>query len=205
MSTFLSLHIKSSDQHKVIELLKELSGTQLINNGAYPKDFDDNMLVDENADPSYLLVHEPANGWIYVDINSFKTLYDYCEKISATLNTQVIQIMGQTNSDAYYFSSYDQGVLKREINVFHGDYDLTVDKGSKFHFEKDLIPADEDDYEDIFDMDALEIYCREFGFELLYDPSASSNYSILRKKNSGATVKEYVAKYTTSKPWWKFW
>lgn len=53
MGTFLSLHIKSSNQSHVSKLLQELSDADEMTLGRYPKELDENILMDENADPTF--------------------------------------------------------------------------------------------------------------------------------------------------------
>ena len=92
-----------------------------------------------------------------------------------------------------------------EIEIYHGDFDNIIDKGEKFSFEKpSLIPACDEDYENLFDRDTLEQYCKEFGFDLFYD-EPPDYYYILKNQKLGKTINEYAASYKKTKPWWKFW
>ena len=187
-----------------MKLLQELSCADQLITGPYPKELNDNILLGEYANPTFLAISDVQNGWITVQINSFQKLYDWAEIISKELNTSFIQIIGQTVSDVYYFLLYENGVLRREIEIYHGELDNITDKGEKFPFEKpSLVPINEGDYKDIFDRDTLEFYCKEFGFDLFEYPEPDL-YFILKKKNLGTTIKKYVLA-NQPKPWWKFW
>ena len=203
MGTFLSIHIKSNNQSQITKLLQELSDADDMTNGLYPKDFYENIIPNENAAPTYLVVSNAENGWIHVDINSFKKLHKWLEQISKELNTSVIQILGQTVSDAYYFLMYENGVLRREIDIYHGDFEITTDIGEKFSFEKkSLIPENEEDYDNLFDIDSIAEYCSALGFDLFHDRSQES-FFVLRKETSHKTLKQITS--LSNKPWWKFW
>jgi len=205
MATFISLQIKSDNRAHIAKLLQELSDINEMTHGSYPKELDENLLLDENADPSYITIGNVQNGWTTIQINSFKKLHKWVEKISKELSTSVIQIMGQTASDVYYFLMYDKGILRREIEIYRGDFDNTIDIGEKFSFEKPpLIPQSDEDYQNLFDRDSLEQYCKEFGFDLFYDVQPDF-YFILRNRKIGKTLKKYATSYSKTKPWWKFW
>ena len=205
MATFTSLHIQSDNRAHIAKILQELSDINEMTHGSYPKELDENLLFDENADPSYMAIGNVQNGWTTVQINSFKKLHKWAAKISKELNTSVIQIIGQTTSDVYYFLMYDKGNLRREIEIYHGDFDNAIDIGEKFSFEKpSLIPQSDEDYQNLFDRDSLEQYCKKFGFDLFYDVQPDF-YLILRNRKIGKTLKEYAASYSKTKPWWKFW
>lgn len=127
-------------------------------------------MLDENANPNFIAISDVQNDWISVQLNSFKKLHDWAKKISKELNTIVVQVVGQTASDAYYFLMYDKGNLRREIEIYYGELDNIIDKGEKFPFEKSsLVPLNDDDYENLFDRDTLEQYCKELGFDLFSD------------------------------------
>lgn len=204
MATFLSLHIKSDKQGHILKILQNLSDADEMIYDSYPKELDDNIVLNENEYPSYLAISNSENGWTHVHINSFKKLYDWCERISNELNTSCIQVMGQTVTDAYYFLMYENGVFRREIDIYHGDLDNIIDKGEKFAFEKDSLIGSGEDFENVFDRDMLEFYCKELGFNLV-DNNSNSLYFIMKKIKAGKTINDFINSYTRSKPWWKFW
>jgi hypothetical protein len=205
MSTFISFHIKSDNRVHIAKLLKELSHVDEMTCGTYPTALDDNILLSDQADPTFMAVGDTHNGWTSVQLNSFKKLHNWAEKISKELDTIFIHIIGQTASDVYYFLMYDKGFLRREIEIYYGDLENTTDKGEKFSFEKPcLIPQSDDDYKNIFDRETLEQYCQEFGFDLFFEDEFDSYY-ILRSKRLGKTIREYAASYSNPKPWWRFW
>lgn len=205
MATFISLHIKSDNRIQIAKVLQELSGINQVTQGPYPKELNENILLDENANPTYIAIGNVQNGWTTVQINSFKKLHNWTEKISKELDTAVIQIMGQTVSDVYYFLMYDKGTMRREIEIYHGDFDNITDKGDKFSFEKSsLVPANDEDYKNLFDRDTLEQYCKEFAFDLFYD-EPPEYYYILRNQKLGKTLNEYATSFKKTRPWWKFW
>ena len=173
--------------------------------GEYPKELDENILLDDKAYPTYMAIGNVQNGWTTVQINSFKKLHDWTRKISKELDTTGIQIMGQTASEVYYFLIYEKGNMRREIEIYHGDFDNIIDEGTKFPFEKpSLVPINDEDYEDLFDNDTLEQYCKEFGFDLFYD-EPPEYYYILRNQKIGRTISDYVSSHKKEKPWWKLW
>ena len=185
--------------------MQELSSVDEMTSGIYPKELDHNILLSDKTDPTFIAIGNTQNGWTSVQLNSFKKLHNWAQKISKELNTTFIHIIGQTASDVYYFLVYERGLLRREIEIYYGDLDNTTDKGEKFSFEKpSLIPASDEDYENIFDRDTLEQYCKAFGFDLFYQDEYDSYY-ILRKKVLGKTIREYAASYNKPKPWWRFW
>ena len=205
MATFISLHIKSDNRIHIAKILQELSDVNQMTIGAYPKELDENILLDDKANPTYIAIGNVQNGWTTVQINSFKKLHNWTEKISKELDTTVIQVMGQTASDVYYFLMYDKGNMRREIEIYHGDFDNIIDIGEKFPFEKpSLVPANDEDYKHLFDRDTLELYCQEFGFDLFYD-EPPDNYYILKNQNSSKTLNRHVGFYEKTKPWWKIW
>lgn len=175
-------------------------------NGTAPPEFHNSILMDENALPSFMLVENVNNGWTGVKLNSFNRLHPWMEQISRELDTTAIHIIGQTVSDVYYFQVYEKGVLRRNIEIYHGDYDQSIDEGNKFPFEKaSLIPQD-DDWEnfDAFDIDTIQAYCKQFGFDI-FNESEPGHYIILKKKDIGDTIQKYMRRGARSKPWWKFW
>ncbi|MFL9483385.1 hypothetical protein ACI6Q2_11455 [Chitinophagaceae bacterium LWZ2-11] len=204
MSTFISFHIKSDDRNEIANLLQELSGVeQITEDVSYPNDLFRNILMVENADPSFLAVGNVENGWTTVYLNSFKKLNNWAQKISQRLDTTFIHVIGQNTSDVYYFLVYESGELKREIEVYHGDLENVIDKGDRLWFEKEsLVPLHEEDYDNLFDIDTIEQYCKEFGFQLFPEVQPKC-YLILRKKHLGMTMERCIASY--KKPWWKFW
>lgn len=205
MSTFISFHIKSENRIHIVKILQELGHIDEMTHGAYPNELDNNILIGEQADPAYMAVGNTQNGWTTVHLNSFKKLHTWAKKISKELDTSFIQISGQTTSDVYYFLLYEKGVLRREIEIYHGDFDHIIDKGEKFSFEaSSLVPVNDDDYKNLFDRDTLERYCKEFGFDL-FSEAEPEFYFILKAKKLGRTIKEYADQYLNPKPWWKFW
>jgi hypothetical protein len=203
MATFISLHIKSDNRAHVAKLIQELSDVNHMTYGSYPTELDENILLDENANPNFIAIGDVENGWISVQLNSFKKLHDWTQKISKELNTSVVQVIGQTASDAYYFLMYDKGTLRREIEIYYGELDNIIDKGEKFAFEKSsLVPLNDDDYENLFNRDTLEQYCKELGFDLFNDVQPEFYY-ILKNKKLHKTLSEILA--SKKKPWWKFW
>lgn len=205
MATFISLHIKSGNRIRITELLQELSEIIEIAQGPYPKELNSNILLDDASGPTFMAVGHTDNGWTAVHLNSFKKLHDWAEAIAKALNTTVIQIIGQTVSDVYYFLMYEKGLLRREIEVYHGDMENLTDRGEKFRFERtSLVPVSDEDYENLFDRDTLEAYCKEIGFDLFSEVEPEFYY-ILRRPELGKTIKEYAATFTPKKPWWKFW
>jgi len=195
MATFISFHIKSDNRIHITKILQELSDVNQLIQDNYPEDFDESILFDDNTDPTYIVIGNVQNGWTTVQINSFKKLHNWTKKISQELNTIAIQIIGQTVSDVYYFLMYDNGCLRREIEVYHGDFDNIIDKGEKFLFERSsLIPVNDEDYEYLFDRDTLEHYCKELGFDLFYD-EPPEHYYILKKNSLGKTIKDHLASY----------
>src|SRR5882724_9446269 len=136
MATFISFHIKTENRFHIAKCLQELSGATEMTHGIYPKELDNSILLDDKADPTFIAIGNVQNGWTSVQLNSFKKLHNWAEKISKELDTTFIHIIGQTGSDVYYFLMYDKGVLLREIEIYYGDFDNTTDKGEKFSFEK---------------------------------------------------------------------
>lgn len=205
MATFISLHIKSENRVQIAQLLQELSNIAEVYQGIYPKELDSSILLGDNTDPTFMAVGNVQNGWTTIHLNSFKKLHSWIETISKRLDTSVINIMGQSTSDIYYFLLYERGVLRREIEIYYGDLNNAIDKGEHFSFEKpSLIPVDDEDYENIFDMDSIERYCKEFGFDL-FSEHEPDFYIILKHRKIGKTVRNYVSSHLTKKPWWKFW
>ena len=210
MSTFICLQIQSENRAQIADILQKLSGATEITTGPYPSEHYDNTLIGENDGPSFICVGGTRNGWTLVELNSFNKLHTWVAHLSKELNSTVIQLIAQTTSDVYYFLAYEKGVFRREIEVYHGDYDQTIDKGAKYPFENPNLVPQEDDDEDFepFDIDTLEAYCRQFGFELMED-DREKQYIILKKKIIGYTIKDSM-KYRrrpvgNGKPWWKFW
>lgn len=98
---------------------------------------------------------------------------------------------------------YDKGQVRREIDIYHGNFDITIDKGEKFSFEStSLIPENEEDYKSLFDIDTMGTYCKALGFDLFQD-NHGQTFVILTKKSSILTLKQSIIK--SKKPWWKFW
>ena len=192
MATFIQLHIKSCDRLQVAQRLKALANIAEISEERYPTDFTDRILQNSkgDADPTFILIGTVKDGWIRIQLNSFKKMHTWAEKISREIQTTVVQIMGQTASDVYYFLMYEQGNLRREIEVYHGDAENAIDIGAKFAFEKQfIIPTSEEDFVNLFDRDTLEAYCNELGFDPFTD-AGPEKYYILKKQQ---------------KPWWRPW
>lgn len=205
MATFLSLHIKSDNRMHVAKILQELSNVNQMTYGDLSDKYGKNLLFDENADPNYMLISDVQNNWINVHINSFKKLHKWVEVISKELDTSVIQIMGQTVSDVYYFLMYTKGVLVREIEVYHGDFENMVDVGERFNFQKtSFIPLNDEDWTDLFDRETLEKYCKELGFDLFHENNQEP-FFILEKTKIGKIFKKNLFVNEGIKPWWKFW
>jgi hypothetical protein len=206
MATFISIHIKSDDKDKVIDILKKLSNISELTKAHNLQELDSVIIIGENSDPTYLAITGVKKGWITVHVNSFKKMHLWLKTISQDLNTIAINIAAQTTSDVYYFLMYDNGSLRREIEIYYGDLENAIDRGDKFAFEnKTLVPEDDDDYENLFDLDTLNEYCIELGFALFDEEvdnyEAFEEYLILKSKRIGKTITDLIK----GKPWWKFW
>jgi hypothetical protein len=62
----------------------------------------------------------------------------------------------------------------------------------------------DEDYENLFDRESLEQYCKELGFDLFYD-NQPEFYYILKNQKLGKTINDFAASGSKIKPWWKFW
>ncbi len=193
MSTFLNFFVKISGTDQLIDVLKKFSDFDLSHESQFPQGYYHNYL-SEDADPEYLIIERGNDGWLIVYHNSFKKLYDWGREISNSLDTSFIQIIGQTTSDVYYFSLFEKGVLRREIEVLASEGEILIDKGSKFPFEKStLLSDDADDSNGFFDMDTLEVYCMNFGLDIngIFE-SSKNGYTVLKQSKQ-------------KKVWWKIW
>lgn len=196
MSTFLHFHIKGSNTEALVSIIKTFSDFSLTEQTHFPDDISDNYLTSEDDDPTYLVIGESKDGWTTVYHNSFKKLNHWGQEISKTLGTTFIQIIGQTTSDAYYFSLFEKGDLLREIEVLSSEGEILIDNGEKFSFEKPVLLTDDfEDPDNFFDMDTLEMYCKNFGLDILgmFEEPQPGNYLVLKRNKS-----------EVKKSWWKF-
>jgi hypothetical protein len=208
MSTILNFHLKTPDPTRVASALKKLTGIEHVIQGEYPVNFHKYILNDINAIPNCLVIGRNGNDWTTVGVNSFMKLHEWGKQLSEELKTQFVQTSAQNTSDAYYFLMYENGQLKREIEVNIGDEENMIDNGEKLPFEAPIIHRIVDNEEDcvFFDWDALEQYCQNLGFEFLPNDEGNEFY-ILKADKLGITMDEVIdARIKNSqKPWWKFW
>ncbi len=182
MSTFLSFHVKTSDRQNLCVLLSELSGLTQKDSGHLTAEYYERISNSTDAQPDWLLISKPENGWIHVLYNNFGKLHFWGEFISRSMHTTFIQLMGQTTSDAYYFLQYNNGALRREIDVLACDGLVLTDDGEKYPFEQDpLLPDDPEETGITFDFDTLEMYCSHFGTDVaaFYANMEQEEYIIL--------------------------
>jgi hypothetical protein len=181
MGTFLHFHVKTEDKESLIRILKERSGLENESTILFPEYILDNPVYDMTKAPDLLAINQLQNGWISILHNGFAKLYDWGILFSKVLNTTFIQVIGQENSDYYYFLYYFKGELLREIEVDSMQLTIFTDFGKKFSFEKTPILTDDfDDETNFFSIDTLEFYCKEFGVDI---PALYKSQSFTLLKN----------------------
>lgn len=209
MATWTRFYVNSSISEKVTNILKDLSGIAESSNGSTPEDFHGSFLMDEKANPNYIVFSEIQQKWITVLYNSGSKVENWAQQISQELNCNVIVTIGQNTADYYYFSQFYNGDKKREIEVCYGDDIETVNFGVPYDFEEEE-PGERQEYDGevsyLFDIDSLERYSQHFGLEIQSDWD-SETWTILKGNQNQKTTKDFVDQHFNSdkKPWWKFW
>ncbi|QNR25103.1 hypothetical protein [Croceimicrobium hydrocarbonivorans] len=209
MATWTRFYINSSNSEKTTNILKELSGITESSNGNIPADFHDSFLMDEKANPNYILFSEIQKNWITVLYNSDSKIESWAQRISEELNCIVIVTIGQNTVDYYYFSQFLNGEKKREIEVCYGDDIEPINFGAPYDFEEEE-PGEKQEYDDeisyLFDFDSLERYSQNFGLEIQSDWD-NITWTILKGVQSQKTTKDFIDQHLRGikKPWWKFW
>lgn len=210
MATWTRFYINSSDTEKVTNLLMDLSGVKEMNKGDdIPEDFYDSFLMDENSNPNYLILSEVQKNWITVLYNSGSKIENWAKSVSKELSCNLIVTIGQNTVDYYYFSQYQNGEKKREIEVCYGDDIETINFGIPYDFEEDE-PGEKQEYDGeisyLFDYDSLERYSQHFGLEIqsIWD---NKTWTILKGHQNQKTTKNFIEQHLNrnKKPWWKFW
>jgi len=125
------------------------------------------------------------------------------------LNTKLIVTGAQTVSDCYYFSLFESGNKRREIEVCYSADFEPINFGNKFSFENETPGSKEEHDEEveyIFDYDEIEKYCHQFGLKI-QSVFTEKEYTILKSEEKQKTVNDFVINLIEkkSKPWWKFW
>lgn len=209
MATWTRFYIHSSDVKSVTTILERLCEAESFLVKDFPENFHDSFLSDEHTNPNYLVFSEIQNGWITVLYNSFSKLRTWASEISDELKCIVIVSLVQTVSEYYYFSQYENGIKRREIEVCHEDGTETINYGEKYEFEGDKIgePYEDDgEIEYFFSFESLEKYCQYFGLNP-QEEWIEVHWTVLKgvqdKKTMNEFVKEFMEK--NQKPWWKFW
>ncbi|MGV6861341.1 MAG: hypothetical protein ACWA41_06190 [Putridiphycobacter sp.] len=209
MATWTRFYINSSNSEKATDILEELIGINESSTGKITEDFYDSFLMDENANPNYILFSEIQKNWITVLYNSGSKIENWAQRISEELNCIVIVTIAQNTVDYYYYSQFKNGEKKREIEVCYGDDIEPINYGTPYDFEEDE-PGEKKEYDDkisyLFDFDSLERYSQNFGLEIQTDWD-NVTWTILKGEQNQETTKDFIDQIVESrkKPWWKFW
>jgi hypothetical protein len=184
MGTFLHFHIKTEDRNNLVQILQERFGLKTKSSSPFPNDILENPVCNMDSFPDLLAIGQPLNGWISILHNGFAKLHESGQFLSQILHTDFIQIIGQENSDYYYFLYFSKGSLIREIEVDSMQLIVFTDIGEKFSFEKSPILTDDlEDESNFFDVDTLEFYCKEFLIDL---PALYKSSDFILLKNNTA-------------------
>jgi len=206
MGTWAAFFIKTNKLDRVTEKLQDLSGIDTVSTGEFPtEDLYNNILLADNAEPTYMVFAQTQPGWVMVRHNALQNLEDWGEELSRHFQSLVIIAGAQSNADFYHFSLYEKGTLQREIEYCYGDDTEPVNEGNKFEFEGDQ-PGKRMEYDDeesfIFDFDSIEEYAKHFGLEVQPDYDKIATWTILKTNTTQKTLGDFRKQL---KPWWKFW
>src|ERR1700754_2598170 len=136
MSTWISLFINTAEKDKVVEQLKSFTGIAVSDEGVFPDDHYESMLLDETL-PNYLIIGSVQPDWVRVVYNSSSKLTEWCISISRELQTRVIVTLAQSVSDYYYFAYYNNGVKLRELEYCYSADLEEVNFGQRLEFENE--------------------------------------------------------------------
>ena len=107
MGTWSAIFINTASIESVTNKLKELSGIDALQRGAFPTaDLYNNILLEDNAKPTYLVYAQTQTDWIMVRHNSLRGLEKWGVNLSNDLSVKVIICSAQTTADFYHFSLY---------------------------------------------------------------------------------------------------
>jgi hypothetical protein len=206
MGTWAAIFVNSNELDQVTGTLKQLSAIDTLHKGEFPtSDLYNNILVEDNAGPTYLVFAQTQPDWIMIRHNALQNLEGWGKTLSASHQTKVIICSAQSNADFYHFSLYDQGTMLRKIEYCYGDDYEPINQGNRFAFENEepgvkMEYAGEVSY--IFDFDSIEEYAKHFGLEVQPDYDSITEWCILKTKSRYKTLGDYKK---SLKPWWKFW
>jgi hypothetical protein len=206
MGTWSAIFIQTNNIEIVTDKLKQLSGIKTLSKGDFPtSDLYNNILLDDNAKPTYLIFAQTQTDWVMIRHNALKNLEKWGITLSGDIQTRVIIASSQSNADFYHFSLFFRGEILREIEYCYGaDYE-PVNRGEKFDFE-DEQPGIKTEYNGevdyLFDFDSIESYSKHFGLEVQPDYESIQEWNILKTNANQKTLGDF--RYKT-KPWWKFW
>lgn len=206
MGTWAAIFVNSHELDQVTGTLKQLSAIDTLHKGEFPtSDLYNNILLEDNAEPTYLVFAQSQPDWIMIRHNALKNLEGWGKTLSAAHQTKVIISSAQSNADFYHFSLYDQGTMLREIEYCYGDDYEPINWGKRFAFENEE-PGVKMEYDGevsyIFDFDSIEEYAKHFGLEVQPDYDSIAEWCILKTKSRYKTLGDYKK---SLKPWWKFW
>ena len=206
MGTWAAIFIKTNDLESVTNKLQKLSNIDTVIRDVFPtKDLYENMLLDDDTKPTYLVFAQTQPSWIMIRHNGFKNLEKWGEDLSEFFKTKIIIACAQTNAGFYHFSLYDKGEMQRKIECCYGSDYEPINIGNRFEFE-DEQPGSKEEYdgetEYIFDFDNIEEYSRHFGLEIQPNYDDKKEWLILKSSVNQNTLKNF---YNKPKAWWKFW
>lgn len=168
MATQLTIHVNTDNIEALVEHFQQLSGIKKTSIVAMPseKEFSKHYLFGNkdlgNTKPNLLFISQTQSDWITVKHNSFDILADWVGSISKKFKCRVIQIQGQSISEAYTLMIAEEGNIVRIIQVCHNDpKHKNINEGKSYDFEK-IAPLELP----IFDFRMIDKFCENFGLHL---------------------------------------
>jgi hypothetical protein len=207
MGTWSAIFVQTNDFDGLTNKLQQLSGIHASHKGKYPTaDLFHNMLMSDNANPTYMVMAQTQPDWVMIRHNGFKGLEDWGKDLSAQFATKVIISCAQSNVDFYHFSLYDGGETRRVIEYCYGEDYTPINTGGMFDFENEqpgqrVTFNGETEY--TFDFDSIESYGKHFDLQVHPDYDSIEEWTIIKGSPGSQAIRGDFSAQT--KPWWKFW
>ncbi len=213
MSTWCALHINSENSQEVIaeasRWLASTNDSQVESHQAETVDeiYGDKFLISEQV-PSMVGIGSWSRGWTSLHFNSFNRMSDFASAISEHLKADVLTVMMQSVSEAYFIEVFRNGEHLRTLSYSGDQGQWDEQEGDPLPFEKNplghnISEKGEDPFF-VFGREDTEEYCKNLGLDLRAEYGMSV-WQILEVRSSSASHQSSIAQNHEAKPWWKFW
>ena len=199
MSTWCALYIRTSNliavAGQVSQWLKSVNGGEIQKRQCKSLDivYGDRFIVGEES-PTMIALGTSTSGWTSLHFNSFNPLSDLAKDISRRLETDVVTVMMQSVSEAYYIQVFRNGGCLRRLSYSGDQGEWDEQSGNALPFESkplghNIAGMGEEPFY-VFDRSDTGAYCRNLGF----DPDDDMR-----------NVSWQLFESRPGRKWWRFW